>query len=270
MDINATPKLLFAARGSNGNPKFSPDGNEVLFTSIRGDHSFIGIFNVNKKAIRWMAPDVTRDKFPVWSPDGKRVAFIRTAGLKIGELDDITGGVKFSIWVADAETGKASLIWQSPADDGGFAQEASNPLAWTNTGRILFFSEHSGWNHVWSMNENGSDLKDITPGNGEVESYVLDPAARFIYFDGNRDDIDRRHIWRSDVVNGNPVAVTSGENIEMYPCFAGTALYGFRSTINSSKSLVRVDEISKTIISVSNQKSLTFNNAGFVKPEQII
>jgi dipeptidyl aminopeptidase/acylaminoacyl peptidase len=270
MDINANPKLLFTARGYNVSPVFSPDGNEVLFTSLRGDHSFIGIFNTLRRTIRWIAPDVTNDEFPVWSTDGKRVAFIRKPGTKMGQLNDITSGVKFSVLTADAETGLANMIWKSTADDGGFAQEASTPLAWTSTGRILFFSEHSGWNHVWSMNESGGDLKDITPGNGEIESYVLDPTSKFIYFDGNREDIDRRHIWKSDVANGNPVAVTAGENIEMYPGFAGNVLYAFRTTINSAKTLVRVDEVTKAIIPVTNQKSTTFNNAGFVKPEQVI
>ncbi len=270
MDINATPKLLFSARGVNMSPGFSPDGNEVLFVSVRGDHSFIGIFNTLKKSIRWIAPDVTHDEFPVWSPDGKRVAFIRKPGTKMGELPDITGGVKFSIWIADAVTGRAAMLWKSPGDDGGFAQEASKPISWTSTGRILFFSEHNGWNHVWSMNENGGDLKDITPGDGEIESYVTDPSAKYIYFDGNREDIDRRHIWKSEVTSGNPVAVTSGGNIEMYPAFAGNVLYAFRTTVNSAKTLVRIDEVSKSVVPVSNQKSSTFNGAGFVQPEQVI
>jgi dipeptidyl aminopeptidase/acylaminoacyl peptidase len=270
MDINATPKLLFTARGSNVSPKFSPDGNEVLFTSLRGDHSFIGIYSTLKKSIRWIAPDVTHDEFPVWAPDGKRVAFIRTPGTKMGALSDITSGVKFSIWTADAVTGKATELWRSPSDDGGFAQEASTPLAWTITARILFFSEHEGWNHVYSVGESGGDLKDITPGQGEVESYVLDPTQKFIYFDGNREDIDRRHIWKSDVSGGNPVAVTSGETIEMYPAFGGNVLYAFRTTINSAKTLVRIDEQSKTAAPVSSSKSSTFNAAGFVKPEQVI
>ncbi len=270
MDINATPKLLFSARGVNTSPRFSPDGYEILFVSSRGDHNFIGIFNILKKTIRWIAPDVTQDEFPVWAPDGKRVAFIRKPGAKMGELPDITSGVKFAIWMADAVTGQAKMLWKSPADDGGFAQEASQPLSWTNSGRILFFSEHSGWNHVWSINENGGDLKDITSGNGEVESYVIDPTSKYIYFDGNREDIDRRHIWKSDVTSGNPQAVTSGENIEMYPGFAGNVLYAFRTTVNSAKMLVRIDELSKAVAPVSNTKSSTFNAAGFVQPEQVI
>jgi dipeptidyl aminopeptidase/acylaminoacyl peptidase len=271
MDINAVPKLLFSARGSNGSPKFSPDANEVLFTSDRGDHSFIGIYNLNRRAIRWIAPDVSLDEFPVWSPDGKQVAFIRKPGTKVDELSDITGGIKFSIWIADAETGKAVSIWKSPADDGGFSQYYPNtPLAWTSTGRILFFSEHTGWNHLFSIAPLGGDLKDLTPGNGEVESYIVDATGKFIYFDGNREDIDRRHIWKIEVTGGNPVAITSGEGIEMYPALAGNVLYAFRSTTNSSKTLVRIDETIKSMVPVYGQKLTTFAPANFVKPEQVI
>ena len=271
MDVNAVPKPLFIARGRNSDPKFSPIGNEVLFTSDRGDHSFIGIYNIDKKSVRWMSPDVSNDKLAVWSPDGAQVAFIRQPGTKVGELLNVVAGVKFSIWIADASTGKASAIWSSPADDGGFAQDYPTPaFAWTKSNRILFFSEHKGWDHVYSVNPDGSDLKDITPGDGEVESFAVDPLGQQIYFDGNREDIDRRHIWVSDVSKGIPTAVTSGEGIEMYPAFAGNDLYCFRSTANSSKVLTRIEPLRKVSATVFPQKSLTFLPAGFVKPEPVI
>lgn len=271
MDINATPKPLFIARGTNYDPKFSPNGQEVLFTSDRGDHAFIGVFNLDKKSIRWIAPDVGNDQLPVWSPDGLQIAFIRQPGTKVGELPNFVGGVKFSVWVADAVTGKGTMIWSSPGDDGGFAQQYPNPsLSWTKSNRILFFSEHSGWDHVYSLNPDGSDLKDITPGDGEVESFAIDPLGQQIYFGGNREDIDRRHIWKSDVLKGNPVALTSGDGIEMYPVLAGNDLYCFRSGVNTSKVLVKIDPIKKSTAPVFTQKLITFSPTDFVKPEPII
>ena len=270
MDVNAVPKPLFIARGINSDPKFSPIGNEVLFTSDRGDHSFIGIYNIDKKSIRWMSPDVGNDQLAVWSPDGMQVAFIRQPGTKVGELPNFVGGVKFSVWIADAATGKARAIWTSPSDDGGFAQTYPTPsLSWAKSNRILFFSEHKGWNHVYSVNPDGSDLKDITPGDGEVESFTVDASGQQIYFDGNREDIDRRHIWVSDVLKGIPTAVTTGEGIEMYPAFAGNELYCFRSTTNSSKVLTRVEPVKKVSAQVFPQKLLTFMHTGFVKPEPV-
>jgi len=271
MDINVVPKLLFSARGNNHSPRFSPDGNEVLFISDRGDHSFVGVYSLTRRAIRWIAPDVSTDEFAVWSPDGKQIAFIRTPGTKIGELSNLTGGTKFSVWVADAQSGIAKPIWKSPADDGGFVHNYVNtPLAWLASGRILFFSEHTGWNHIYSITDTGSDLKDITPGDGEVESFVADVTGKFIYFDGNREDINRRHIWKADVTTGTPTAVTTGEGIEMYPALAGNMLYAFRSTANTSKTLVRIDEASKATAPVYAQKLTTFSSAVFVKPEAVL
>ena len=269
IEKGAGSKALFFARGNNSDPRFSPDGSEVLFVSNRRDHSFIGIYSLTTNKIRWLAPDVTLDRLPVWSPDGKRVAFIRSPGLKAEELISFVGGRKFSVWVVNAATGQGAAIWTSPADDGGFAQFYPNtPLAWTKLDRILFFSEHEGWNHIYSMRPDGSDLRDITPGTGEVESYVTDATGVNIYFDGNREDIDRRHIWKSGVADGKVSAVTSGDGIEMYPAIANGMVYCFRSTVSSPGALVHYDEKTKMFNMISVTAGT--DSQAFVKPEQVI
>jgi dipeptidyl aminopeptidase/acylaminoacyl peptidase len=271
LDINSTPKQLFVARGGNFDPSFSPDGRSVLFTSARGDHSFVGVYNLDTKLIKWISPEVSNDGNAVWSPGGDQVAFIRTPGLKGDELNNLTTGTKFSIVVADPRTGKGNVVWSSPADDGGFSQSYVNTaLAWVKGGRILFPSEHTGWLHVFSMTPSGGDLKDITPGDGEVENFIVDNAGANIYFDGNREDIDRRHIWKSDVTKGTPIAVTAGEGIETSPAFAGSSLYCFKSTWNTSRTLVRVDEASRNTVQAYPQKLPVYSATSFVKPEAIM
>jgi dipeptidyl aminopeptidase/acylaminoacyl peptidase len=70
--------------GTNGNPRWSPDSSKIAFVSERGDHSFIGVYDLESRTVIYMAPGVDRDTSPTWSPDGKRIAFIRRPGTPFG------------------------------------------------------------------------------------------------------------------------------------------------------------------------------------------
>ncbi len=71
--------------GTNSAPRFSPDGKFISFVSQRVDHSYIGIYDVAKRSVKYMAPDVDFDTSPTWSHDGKRIAFLRRPGLAFGQ-----------------------------------------------------------------------------------------------------------------------------------------------------------------------------------------
>ena len=71
--------------GTNGNPRWSPDGTMIAFTTNRVDHSFVGIYSVKKHAVTYMSPNVDFDTAPTWSSDGKQVAFIRRPGTPFGQ-----------------------------------------------------------------------------------------------------------------------------------------------------------------------------------------
>ena len=261
---------LFSARGATTAFRESADGHEVLFTSDRGDHAFTGIYNRDSRSIRWIDAQVFRDQMPVWSPDGQSIAFIRTPGFRNDQMSNLTSGYAFSIVVADAKTGSSRVIWTSPAGMGGHAQSYPHPVfAWHASNRILFFSEHTGWTHIWSIRPDGSDLRDLTPGDGEVESYTEAPDNTSLYFDTNIGDIDRRHIWRTHVVSGNPKPVTLGEGIEMYPMFAGKTAYCLRSTMSTHKQPVSIpaDGISFSPLTAN---SSDFKPQNFLKPEQVV
>ncbi|MFQ5632075.1 MAG: DPP IV N-terminal domain-containing protein, partial [bacterium] len=216
--LDANPRHFVKARGRNGNPRWSPDGKSIAFVSARGDHSFIGMCDYETHKITWITPGVDRDGFPVWSPDSKKIAFIRSPGAKKHELRNITGGNPFAIWVADIEKGTAKEIWHSPADDGGFAQYyPAEPLRWAKNNRLLFYSEHDGWMHIYSIAPNGSKIIDLTSGESEAEHSAISPDGKLLYFSSNEDDIDRRHIWRAATANGSRNPLTTGHGIETEP-----------------------------------------------------
>jgi dipeptidyl aminopeptidase/acylaminoacyl peptidase len=56
----------------------------VAFVSDRGDHSFIGLYDVKSRAVTFPFPGVDRDAGISWSQDGKRFAFTRRPGSPFG------------------------------------------------------------------------------------------------------------------------------------------------------------------------------------------
>jgi Tol biopolymer transport system component/acetyl esterase/lipase len=78
-------KPLIKAWGANGNMIWSPDGTKVAFVSDRVDHSFVGVYDVRTRDLTFLAPGVDHDTSPTWSPDSRRIAFIRRPGTPFGQ-----------------------------------------------------------------------------------------------------------------------------------------------------------------------------------------
>ena len=233
LDGSAKAESLFDARGNNRSAVFSPDGSKIAFVSSREDHSFIGIFDLEKKAISWMNPSVDRDTEPVWSTDGNRIAFFRFPGEMVEPARRWGAGTPFSIRVADVNSGKGRCVWTCPDSSGGFAQSyPAHPLMWGADDRLAFYSEHDGWMHLWSVSVNGGQAICLTPGEYEVEDCARSPDGRSLVFNSNRADIDRRHLWEADIAGGGLKRLTEGEGLEWAPVItnAGTELVFLCST----------------------------------------
>jgi dipeptidyl aminopeptidase/acylaminoacyl peptidase len=221
-------KKLFDVRGSVAGIKYSPDGNRILFTVSRGDHALIGIYRDSLSSIKWMAPAFSRDQSPQWSPDGQNIAFIRQPASG-GAPDSLTVDVlqPWSIWIADATSGKGKEIWKAAA-----TLRASMPsthggtnLHWAAKGRITFVSCQDGWPHLYSIPAVGGRALLLTPGNFIAEHIKLSADSTSLLFSTNTgsdpQDHDRRHIARVPVDQAAMEMLSSGTGLECSPVMLG-------------------------------------------------
>jgi dipeptidyl aminopeptidase/acylaminoacyl peptidase len=208
---------LFKARGSVGGLNWSPDGTQLAFVSGRGTHSFIGVYTPGSRSLRWIAPSTDGDQSPVWSPDGKRLAFLRQpyAGQRLGFRATRTAQ-PWSIHVADVATGAAREVFRATAGRGSayWPIVAENQLFWTADDRIVFPWEKTGWVHLYSIASGGGTPIELTPGNGEVEFVSMGSDARRVVYNTNIGDIDRRRVM-TVAADGRtpPQASVSGPDI---------------------------------------------------------
>lgn len=215
------PVQWVQARGNARQLRFSPDGSRLAFVSDRGAHSFLGLYDVAGKSVRWIAPTVDSDNDPVWSPDGTRVAFLRVPASKQLTLfrSNRSAAQPWSILVADVATGQTKTVFRAEPGPGSafFGMVAENQVLWSADDRLIFPWERDGWLHLYSVPAAGGTATLLTPGEHEVEFVNLTADRREVLYASNRDDVDRRHLWRVAVAGGKPVPITRGRGIEWLP-----------------------------------------------------
>jgi dipeptidyl aminopeptidase/acylaminoacyl peptidase len=225
LDGTDKPKQI-VVRGQNHSQSWSPDGSQLVFVSSRGDHSFIGIYVAAAKTVSYIAPSVDRDEDPVWSLDGKHLAFVRLPAVPRdtpqGFFIEPDRPHPWAVWVADVATRIAHQLWHSSATpQGSFPEMAEETgggvLNWAVDNRLLVASEEDGWLHLYEVPASGEQPQLLTTGNCEVEHWALTPDRSMVLFNSNCGDIDRRHVWSADIVGAHPAQRTKGDSIEWSP-----------------------------------------------------
>jgi Tol biopolymer transport system component len=156
-----------------GLPVWSPDWRKVAFVQergvyrtypVHGRYSDIYVVNADGSGRRRLTQSPQNDGDPVWSPDGRRLAFVRIRG---GRAD---------IYVVSADGSGlrrlAHAIAFTPMGGAPSSGFGANP-AWSPDGRkIAFMSNRDGTDDLFVVSADGSGLRNLTRSQGHDRARI--------------------------------------------------------------------------------------------------
>lgn len=280
---NAKPQQIVQMHGMTTDLRWSPDSSRLAFVSFRGDHSFVAVYSVTEKSLNYLDPSTDFDGGFVWSPDAKRIAFLRIPSAQPGIwFQARRTGAPWSIRLADVATGQGHELWRAAEGVGSVYhgteiadRDSADQLHWVAGDRIVFPWERDGWLHFYSVPVAGGTASLLTPGHFEVQHVHLSRDRRTLVFDSNQGDIDRRHVWMlrfaEDGSTGAPQSLTSGSGIETQPVMASdnTTVAVLRSDAHFPARAAIVEN--GRLVDLAPQTiPADFPGSRFVVPEQVI
>jgi dipeptidyl aminopeptidase/acylaminoacyl peptidase len=230
---SAARQLVFD-RGSASSLTLSPDGHLLAFISHRSEanepsHSFLALYDLNTRTLRFVSPSTSDDSAPAFSPDGTQIAWLRSPFVEPREFAAArTSPTPWSIQLADLATGTTRTLFSPAANKPGSVlpriEDGAPRLFFPTNTSVVFYSEADGWVHLYQVHtESDPCVQWLTPGPFEVEDATLTSDHRYLLYSsndphGDKLDQDRRHLWRVDLTQiAPPVELTSGTGIETHP-----------------------------------------------------
>jgi dipeptidyl aminopeptidase/acylaminoacyl peptidase len=152
---------------------------------------------------------------PIWNKAGTK-AFLTVNAQDnkdrwLMELNPQTG----ALTLLDRQRDEAWI--GGPGIGGGFG---GGSLGWIDDETLYFQSEATGYSHIYTLNINTKQKKQITSGNWEVQSMQLSNDAKSFYYTANTEHPGITHFYKISVSGGNATKITSmkgGNEVSLSP-----------------------------------------------------
>ena len=194
-------------------PSWSPDGKRIVFFSNRDGHVDIirgvpayeiYVMDADGGNQRRLTNDLSDDRSPSWSPDGKRIVFQSD---RDGNSD---------IYVMDADGGNPQNLTENPNED-------DNP-SWSPDGkRIVFSSVREGHftYEIYVMDTDGGNLQRLTKNHKNDWFPSWSPDGKRIAFSSDRKaDLENFEIYVMDTDGANLQRLTENRVYDWSPSWS--------------------------------------------------
>jgi TolB protein len=208
-----SPQVVISDNEVITTPAWSPDGEDIAFTSYRNGSGDIYLYSfANSSARRIITGGL--NTAPAWTPDSRYLAFTRstdgnsdiykydTAGGDAGQLtarESIETSASFSptgqqmiltsdrigypqLYIMDSDGGSA--------ERAGFAHGYCDSPSWSPAGdRIAYCARVDGNFHIFVMNSDGTNIVQVTTDGSLNEDPVWSPTGRHLAFSSNMNGV---------------------------------------------------------------------------------
>jgi dipeptidyl aminopeptidase/acylaminoacyl peptidase len=147
----------------------------------------------------------------IWSPDARYAVL------------DVSARDNKDRWIArlDPQSGKLSLLDRQHDDAWIGGPGIGSTSGWIpGTSLFYFQSERTGWSHLYTVDVETGEIRQLTHGPFEVYSPRLSKDGETWYFSSSEVSPFERHYYRMDVEGGERQRLTTmagGNDIELHP-----------------------------------------------------
>ena len=232
-------------------PRFSSDGRQIIFTSDRDGDPEIYVMDADGSNPKRLTHEPGRDAHPYFSRASFKVLFqsprangkdtniwaMAADGSRILQLTDLEGfaGVpvysKNEMWVAfqwratsDFTDGEKWRICLMRGDGSGFRVitpgDANDQVPGFSADgqRLLFFSDRTGRNQLYTMSKDGSDVQPVARSEFDDSSGQWSPDGEQIVFASERDGSTDVYVMNAD--GSGPRRLTHDVAVERGPVWS--------------------------------------------------
>lgn len=182
-------------------PRWSPDGNEILFFSNRSENPDIDTHLVDLYVIAASGGDFRKIETPLgpkylaaYAPDGQTIAYLAREG-----KGNVWQNANLWLVAADGTSPAQNLTrdYDVDIDSGTMTDVGGRPLLpphWSSDGQRLYFQvTRHGATQLCSLQRDGTDLQTLVAG-GVVGTYGFDDEqTRLVYHYGTAQDLGQ--VW---------------------------------------------------------------------------
>ena len=266
--------------GVQNQPSFSPDGNQIAFVwQPEGDqHQAVYVKVLGTETPLRITDGTAEDYSPVYSPDGRSVAFLRASETESGiYIVPALGGPARKIYTPNGrkDWSRGTISWSSDGQhlifpdgksatsqsriyrldiDNRSAQPLSDPPAhwdgdyspaYSPDGSKIAFTRaiDSAVRDLYVMSSNGGNATRLTFDNRFVSDLAWTSDSREIIFSSNR--AGKSSLWKISAKGGTPERMSIGSEDAFHPAVSRQGNHLAYAQSSAKWSIVRVNLAAK-------------------------